>query len=318
MKFDPTLDPEQVCAEINAQYFGDKSLRISGLNEIHLVEKGDITFVDHPKYYKKALSSNASFILINKKVEVPEGKGILVSDDPFRDFNRIILKYRYFSGSSSSVSSTSVIGENTVIQPGAFVGHNVKIGKNCIIHANASIYDHSQLGDNVIIHSGTVIGADAFYFQRRSDKVLKFQTCGRVILGDYVEIGAGCTIDKGVTGDTMIGDYTKFDNQIHIGHDVKIGKRCLVAAGVVVAGIVEIENDVIIWGRVVINKELKIGKGAVIMATSGVGNDLEGGKVYFGTPAIDARKQWREIAMIKKLPEMYTKLNDILKKMPEG
>jgi len=315
MKCIPPLTLSKAASLLNAHYIGDPEAQITGLNEIHMVEEGDITFVDHPKYYDSALQSKATFILINQEVEYPKGKGLIISSDPFIDFNRLIKTYRRFVPSPAAISTTAETGEGTIIQPGAFVGHHVRIGKRCIIHANAVLYDHTEIGDDTIIHANTVIGSDAFYHQRRQNEVIKFESCGRVIIGNHVEIGACCTIDKGVTGDTVIGDYTRFDNNIHIGHDVKIGKRCLFAASVVVGGITVIEDDVICWGQVAINKTLTIGKGAVILATSAVGKNLEGGKVYFGIPAVEARKKWRELALIQKLPEMYASfLNNNRKK----
>jgi UDP-3-O-[3-hydroxymyristoyl] glucosamine N-acyltransferase len=244
-------------------------------------------------------------------VERPEGKALLFSDDPFSDYMKLVKKFRPFEPATKLVSDTAEIGEGTVIQPGAFVGNNVKIGNNCLIHSNVSIYDHSIIGDNVIIHSGTVIGADAFYFQKRDKKTLKFESCGKVIIKDNVEIGALCTIDKGVSGDTVIDEYTKLDNHIQIGHDTYIGKRCLFASAVLIAGVSHIEDDVILWGQVVINKEVTIGKGAIVLAISAVDKNLEGGITYFGAPAEPAGKKWREMVMIKKLPEMYRKLQQM-------
>ncbi len=313
MKFPKVITLSEIAGIINAGFDGDPGFLVSGLNEIHMVEPGDLTFVDHPKYYDKALNSKATTILINKEVERPEGKALLFSDDPFSDYMKLVKKFRPFEPASKTVSDSAEIGEGTVIQPGAFIGNNVKIGKNCLIHANVSIYDHTVIGDNVIIHSGTVIGADAFYFQKRKEKTLKFESCGRVIIKDNVEIGALCTIDKGVSGDTIIDEYTKFDNHIQIGHDTYIGKRCLFASAVLVAGVSRIEDDVILWGQVVINKEVTVGKGAVVLAISAVDKDLEGGITYFGAPAEPAGKKWREMVMIKKLPEMY----NMLKQMTE-
>jgi UDP-3-O-[3-hydroxymyristoyl] glucosamine N-acyltransferase len=313
MKFPKAITLSEIAGIINAGFDGDPGFPVSGLNEIHMVEPGDLTFVDHPKYYDKALNSKATTILINKEVERPEGKALLFSDDPFSDYMKLVKKFRPFEPASKTVNDSAEIGEGTVIQPGAFIGNNVKIGKNCLIHANVSIYDHTVIGDNVIIHSGTVIGADAFYFQKRKEKTLKFESCGRVIIKDNVEIGALCTIDKGVSGDTIIDEYTKFDNHIQIGHDTYIGKRCLFASAVLVAGVSRIEDDVILWGQVVINKEVTVGKGAVVLAISAVDKDLEGGITYFGAPAEPAGKKWREMVMIKKLPEMY----NMLKQMTE-
>jgi len=146
------------------------------------------------------------------------------------------------------------------------------------------------------------------YFKRRPEGYDKLVSCGNVIIEDNVEIGALCAIDKGVSGDTIIGKGTKLDNQVQIGHDTIIGKNVLVGSHSAIAGVTEIQDDVIIWGRVSINKDLVIGKGAVIYATSGVDKSLEGGKTYFGVPVDEARKKWKELALLRKLPEIEEKL----------
>ncbi|MCD4683325.1 MAG: UDP-3-O-(3-hydroxymyristoyl)glucosamine N-acyltransferase [Bacteroidales bacterium] len=313
MKFDHPFTLKQIAEIINADYDGDPEFIITGINEIHMVEPGDLTFVDHPKYYDKALTSKATTILINKRVTLPNGKTLLFSDDPFMDYMKLVKKFRPFVASNKMISDTAEIGEGTIIQPGTFIGENVKIGKNCIIHPNVTIYDYSILGDNVIIHAGTVLGADAFYFQKREKKTVKFESCGRVVIKDHVEIGANCTIDRGVSGDTIIDEYTKFDNHIQIGHDTNIGKRCLFASAVLVGGVVKVEDDVILWGQVAINKDITVGKGAVLLGTSSIDKSIEGNKVYFGAPAIEARKKWKELVLIRKLPEMYETLNNLTK-----
>ncbi|MEA3495400.1 MAG: UDP-3-O-(3-hydroxymyristoyl)glucosamine N-acyltransferase [Bacteroidota bacterium] len=309
MKFNPTLKLKDIAEFINAEFYGEPKFIISGINEIHVVEKGDITFVDHPKYYDKTLNSNASTIIINKKVECPKGKALIFSDDPMVDYMKLLKKYRPFEICNNQISESAKIGEGTIIQPGAFVGNNVKIGNNCLIHANVSIYDHSIIGDNVIIHSASVIGADAYYFQKRGEGFLKFESCGRVIIKNNVEIGALCTIDKGVSGDTIIDEHTKMDNHCQVGHDTYVGKRCLIGAYVAIAGVTRIEDDVILWTKASINKDLVIGKGAVVLATSGVDKSLEGGKTYFGIPAIEARKKWKEMAIVRQLPKILDEIN---------
>jgi UDP-3-O-[3-hydroxymyristoyl] glucosamine N-acyltransferase len=308
MKFYRTFSLKEISGFINARFIGPEDFEIEGLNEIHMVEPGDLTFVDHPKYYQKALNSKATTIVINSEVEPPDGKALIISDDPFRDFVALINRFRPFESSSKYISETAKIGEGTVIQPGAFIGNHVNIGKNCLIHSNVNIYDHSVIGDNVTIHSGSVIGADAYYFQKKDGRLRKFQSCGRVVIEDDVEIGALCAIDKGVTGDTIISEGTKFDNHVQVGHDSYIGKHCLIGAHVAVAGVTRIEDEVILWGRVVIDKDLVIGKGAVILATSAVSKSLEGGKVYFGAPAIEARQAWKEMAALRKLPNIIHKI----------
>jgi UDP-3-O-[3-hydroxymyristoyl] glucosamine N-acyltransferase len=308
MRLNPRQTLSDIAGMIDARYSGSPGFEISGINEIHKVEPGDLTFVDHPKYYSKALHSKATTIIINKEVECPVGKALIFSDDPFRDYVYLTRQFRPFESSQSMISPTATIGEGTIIQPGVFIGNNVVIGKNCLIHANASIYDHSVIGDHVIIHSGTVIGADAFYYKRRPEFWDKMESCGRAILEDYVEIGACCTVDKGVSGDTIIGRGTKLDNHIQIGHDTVIGRNCLFASQVGVAGCVHIEDDVVLWGQVGVQKDLTIGRGAIVLGQSGVSKSIAGGKTYFGSPVQDARDKMREIALLKKLPKIIEML----------
>ncbi|MCF8301690.1 MAG: UDP-3-O-(3-hydroxymyristoyl)glucosamine N-acyltransferase [Bacteroidales bacterium] len=308
MKLNPTHTLEDIAAMVNAPYLGNAEHIVSGLNEIHMVEKGDLTFVDHPKYYDKALNSAATTIIINKKVEAPNGKALIISDDPFGDYVKLVKKFKPFELAKKMISDKAEIGQGTVIQPGVFIGNNVKIGKHCLIHANVSIYDHSKIGDNVIIHSGTVIGADAFYFQRKPEGWRKFESCGDVVIEDNVEIGACCTIDKGVSGTTRIGMGSKLDNHIQIGHDTVVEKHCLFASAVVIAGVTTIEDDVKLWGQVAVQKELVIGKGAEVLGASAVDKNLEPGKRYFGTPACEAGKKWRELAALRNLPELIKKM----------
>ncbi len=300
MNFDKTYTLAEICLIINCPYQGNKEVNILGINEIHSVREGDITFVDHPKYYHKALHSKASVIIINQEVDIPEGKAIIISEDPFADYNRVVKRFRTFLFSKKSIHPTSKIAPGTIIHPNCYIGNNVIIGKKCVIHSNVSIYDHSVIGDNVIIHSNSVIGADAYYFQKKDGKYRKMHSCGRVVIENDVEIGALCSIDKGVSADTIIGEGTKMDNHVQVGHDTQIGKHCLIGSQCAIAGVSTIEDDVVLWAKVGVNKDLTIGKGAVILATSNVDKSLKGGITYFGSPAIEARKKWKEIAKLNQ------------------
>lgn len=286
----------------------DPNFIVSGINEIHRVEPGDLTFVDHPKYYNKALASAATTVIINKDVEAPEGKALIISDDPFRDYVSIVKHFKPFIASESAISPSAEIGEGTIVEPFVFIGHNVKIGKNCRLMANCTIHADSVIGDNVIINSGTVIGGEAFYFKRRPDMYDKLEGCGRVIIEDNVEIGSCCTVDRGVSGDTIVGWGTKMDNHIQVGHDTVIGRNCLISSQVGIAGVVTLEDDVILWGQVGVQKDLVIGKGAVVLGQSGVAKTLEGNKTYFGSPVREAVDKMKELALIKRLPEIFEKL----------
>lgn len=304
MKFEQAYKLKDLADFLGCRYVGSPDFLVQGINEIHVVEPGDLVFVDHPKYYDKALQSKATTVLINKEVDCPEGKALLISDDPFRDFNKITAKHRPFIAGSAQVSATAKIGEGTIIQPGAFIGENVEIGSNCIIHANVVIGSRSKIGNNVIIHSGTVLGGDAFYYKKRPEGFDKLLSGGNVVLEDSVEIGTNCTIDRGVTASTTIGEGTKIDNLVQIGHDTIVGKKCLFASQVGVAGCVIIGDEVTLWGQVGVTSGISIGAKAVIYAQSGVSKSLEGGKTYFGSPADEARRKYRELAALKALPEI--------------
>lgn len=308
MKLSSQQKLKDIATLINCEFEGSADHIVSGLNEIHKVEIGDIVFVDHPKYYDKALRSKATTILINKRVECPTGKALLISDDPFRDYNKLVLHFCPVNYSQKSISDTSKIGINTVIMPGVYLGNNVTVGDNCVIHPNVVVYDNCIIKNNVIIHANTVIGADAFYYKKRADKFDKLISCGRVVIEDDVEIGALCTIDKGVSGDTVIGAGTKIDNHVQIGHDTVVGKMCLMASQVGVSGVVTIGDGATLWGQAGVRSDVTIGKGSVLLAQSGLGENIPDGKTYFGTPAGDARSKMKEVAALKMLPDLLKKI----------
>ncbi|MEP2935503.1 MAG: UDP-3-O-(3-hydroxymyristoyl)glucosamine N-acyltransferase [Gilvibacter sp.] len=311
MKFPKPESLSSIAKLIDAQYVGDPNFEVLGMNEIHVVTPGDIVFVDHPKYYDKALQSAATIVLINKEVECPEGKALLISNDPFRDFNLLTRHFRPFVAATATISPSATIGEGTHIQPNCFIGNNVTIGKGCMIHSNVSIYDNTVIGDYVTIHAGTILGADAFYYKNRPEAFDKLLSGGRVVIEDHVDLGALCTIDKGVTGDTTIKKGTKIDNQVQVGHDTVIGERCLIASQAGIAGCVVIGNQVTIWGQVGITSGITIGDKAVISAQAGVSKSLEGHKSYFGSPAGDFRQKYKEIANIRLIPDLIEKIDKL-------
>ncbi len=301
MKFNRTHTLKEIAKITNTKFIGDETFPVQGINEIHVVEEGDVVFVDHPKYYDKALESKATVVLINKEVTCPKGKALLISNDPFRDFNKLSTYFKPFKKATKSSSDSAQIGKNTTIQPNAFIGNNVIIGDNCTIHPNVTIYDNCIIGNNVTIHAGTILGADAFYYKNRPTGFDKLISCGRVVIKDNVDIGAACTIDKGVTGDTTIGEGTKLDNQIQIGHDTIIGKKCLIASQVGIAGCCIIEDEVTIWGQVGTTSGITIGKKAIILGQTGVTKSVKGGTSYFGTPITESKQKLKELATLKRM-----------------
>lgn len=310
MKLQSPASLKDIASIINCEFEGKPEHNITGLNEIHMVEEGDIVFVDHPKYYDKALHSKATTILINKKVICPEGKALLISEDPFRDYNKLVRHFYPLNYSLKPKSETAKVGENTVIMPGVYLGNNVTIGNNTVLHPNVVIYNDCHIGNNVVIHAGTVIGADAFYYKKRPEKFDKMISCGSVIIEDDVEIGALCTIDKGVSGETRIGAGTKIDNHVQIGHDTQVGKMCLFASHVGVAGVVKIEDGVTLWGQSGVRSDVTLGKGSVLLAQAGLGENIAAGKTYFGSPAGEARAKMKEVAALKMLPDLIKKITE--------
>lgn len=296
---------------IDAKLIGSENSTATGINEIHRVRSGDVVFVDHPKYYDVCLNSVAAFVIINKVVSAPTGKILLVTDEPFGAYLRIVSHFRPFRASEKMISDSAIIGNDTIIMPNVFIGNNVKIGSHTVIHPNVSVYDDCIIGSNVTIHSGTVIGGDAFYFNAKKDRrtwYRKMTSCGQVLVEDEVEIGCNCTIDRGVTGTTRLGFGSKFDNMVHIGHDVIIGRNCLFAAQVGIAGGTVIGDGVTLWGQVGVNKTITIGDNAVVMGQAGVTSSIEGNKTYWGTPIQEFMSKRRELVMLKRLPEIWKKI----------
>lgn len=311
MRFDRPVPVTEIAKLIDAEIIGESEGAATGINEIHKVEEGDLVFVDHPKYYQKCIQSPATFIIINQRTEFPPHKALLLVQEPFEAYLRIVEHFRPFKPLNKSTSETTKVGEGSLIMPGAVLGNHVSIGEDCIIYPNVVIMDHCILGDRVIIQPGTVIGSDAFYYNKKTNRDVhykKMTSCGRVVIENDVEVGANCTIDRGVSGDTVIGTGTKLDNLVHIGHDTVIGKNCLFAAQVGIAGATTIEDGVILWGQVGVNKTLTIGKGAEVYAQSGVAGDLEGGKRYFGSPVEDALTKKKELVWIKRIPQLWEKV----------
>jgi len=308
MRFPKGHSLKEIAELLSIEFRGNPDLNLTGLNEIHVVEEGDIVFSDHPKYYQKAIDSNASCVLLDQEVEFPEGKGILLTSQPFDDFIRLIRHFKNFHHDIGHIGEDTKVHSSAIIYGGVHLGNNVHIDEGVVLHPNVVIYDDVIIGKDTIVHANTVIGSHAFYYQKKEGKYQQFPSCGRVVIGSGVEIGASCTIDKGVTSDTKIGDGTKLDNQVHVGHDTVIGKNCLVAAQVGIAGCVVMEDEVTLWGQVGLASGITMGKGSVMYAQAGTSKSVEAGKVYFGSPAGEFREKFRELNAIKALPEALRKL----------
>lgn len=318
MKFPQPISIDQIIQFIGhpMKTFGEYDGLVNGINELHSVEKGEITFVDCEKYYHRVLQSPASVIIINKEVECPEDKILLVSEDPLQDYLSVVSHFKKYTAQQVMIHPSAEIGEGTVIEPMVFIGRNVKIGNHCIIHSNVSIYEDTTIGDNVIIHSNSTIGGDACYFQKRPDRWIKIESCGSTVIGNDVEVGCNCCIDKGVSGVTYIGDGTKFDNLVQVGHDTHIGKRVLLGAQSGIAGCTFIDDDCKIWAKACVNKDLYVAKNTELYAFSAIDKSIEEeGQTLFGVPAMDARKKWREMAYVRKISALFDEVSALKKEI---
>ncbi len=308
MTFDQPIPVKEIAQKIGAEIIGNADLLASGINEIHNVREGDITFVDVKKYFKKSLESAATIIILNEATECPDGKVLLLCDQPFKAYNDIVKEHNPFVPLNHTIGETARIHPSTIVEPGAIIGPEVIIGKNCLIQAGAIIRGRVIIKDHVLVESGAVIGTDAFYYKRTSEGLKKWRSGGRVIIEDHVDIGANSTVNLGVSGDTIVGEGTKFDCMVHIGHDVIIGKHCQLTAQVAIGGNTKIGNNVIIYGQVGIIQNLTIGDDVLIMAKSLVIKDLEAGKTYFGQPTDEARTTYKQLAALRQLPNLLQEL----------
>ena len=302
MKFDKPLTAAALAKQTGARLLGDGDILVTGINEIHHVEPGDLCFVDFHKYYRPTLESAASVILIDQEYDCPPGKALLVHATPFAVFNALLWGARpqeqYIP---QPVFPKYKVGRNTEMYPGNHIGRRAVIGDDCHIGPGVVIGDGCVIGDRVVIEANTVIGGEAFYYKKDANGYTPWRSVGSVRIEDDVQIGPGCTIARGVTSVTTIGRGSKLDAQVQIGHDCVIGPHCLLASQVGVAGNTTIGEWCVLLGQVGIAQNLTIGPRALIAAKSGVSKDLEGGKQYFGYPAQEMRDQLREWAILRRL-----------------
>ncbi|MAA57637.1 MAG: UDP-3-O-(3-hydroxymyristoyl)glucosamine N-acyltransferase [Cryomorphaceae bacterium] len=305
MRFTSPKYIEDIAAVLQRDFQGPAKHTVNGLSEINQAETGDLIFVDHPKYYNKALASKANTIIINEQIERPDGKALILSEKPFEDYNSLCKiffpKITLGSNKNQKIASSAIIAENVSL------GNNIKIGAHTRILPGAVIMDNVDIKDHVIIGPNAVIGHNAFYYNTKNSKHTLMNTIGGVKIESHVEIGAASTIDAGVSSNTIIGEGTKIDNLVQIGHDTVIGMNCIIASGTGIAGCVTIKNNVSIWGQVGCASKVTINDNVIVLGQSGISKDLEEGKTYFGTPCVEAKQKFRELAALRNLPKLFKK-----------
>jgi len=320
---------------VGGRVTGDANTVIKSASTLNRAGQGDISFLANPRYVKQLHTTKASAVIVDKArddVKVPQ----LIADDPYYAFMQIMVllhghrEHKKIGVSThASIADTAkvgtdcdihdyavimdkaVIGNNCRIYPNAYIGEGVQMGDNCIIYSNAVLYDGCKLGNRVIVNANATVGEDGFGYASYKGVHHKIPQTGVVVLEDDVEIGAGCGIERGTLGDTVIGQGTKIGDMVAIGHGTKIGAHCLLVAQVGVAGSTTIGNHCVIGGQVGIVGHINIGNNVMIGAQAGVINDISDNKIVLGAPAIEARKAKRAYSMIQNLPEMRQNIRNL-------
>lgn len=289
----------------------DVAAAIQDVAPLDSAEAGQLSFLDNRKYLDqfKQTKAAACFVAPDMAKHAPKGMVVLVNAQPYKAY-ALAAQAFYPQGNPSSeetviedgaiVHDTAQLGAGCWIESGAVIGAHVVLGKGCRVGANA-VVTHALIGDYVHIYRGAMIGQDGFGFAIDTAGYVKVPQLGRVVIGDYVEIGANTTIDRGSGPDTVIGAGTWIDNLVQIAHNVRIGRGCIFAAQVGIAGSTVIDDYVMIGGQAGISGHLHIGARARLAAQSGVIRDLDGGQEYMGTPALPMKQFMRQVATLKRL-----------------
>lgn len=307
MKFPQPIPVTTLATRFAAQIIGDATRSAEGINEIHKVQSGDITFADNAKYFQKAIQSAATVIFLTEPAACPPHKTLLVMDDPFAAYDSLIREHRPSIVLRQAVHPSAQLHPSVIIEPNVVIGNNVVIGAHSYVQAGALIMEHTVIGKNVTIQAGAIIGTDAFYYKKQPTGYQKWRSGGRVVIEDDVEIGAGCTINKGVSGDTRIGAGTKLDCQVHLGHGVVVGKNCLIAAQVGVGGKTIIGDNCILYGQVGVAQSIEIAANVTLLGQAGATKSIRESGVYVGTPAELTRTKYRQLAALRQLPDFLKK-----------
>jgi UDP-3-O-[3-hydroxymyristoyl] glucosamine N-acyltransferase len=329
------LTLREIASLVDGKVIGKPDTNISGVSEIQNSLPGTITFLGNPKYKRFLTDTQAEAIFVSNEGCLNGKNGIIVSNPqlamaktlrhffPENSIKSSIHDSAMIDSTASVgsnvfidvgvvIKSGASIGDNSIIGANVVIGNGVAVGTHCSLKPNVTIYHNIIIGDNCIIHSGTAIGCDGFGYVTEKNIHEKIPQTGNVVIGNDVEIGSNCAIDRATIGVTSIGDMTKIDNLVHIAHNVKIGKGCLITAGFAAAGSTEIGDYCKFAGQVGIAPHVKIGSNSVFAAKSGVTKSLEGGKVYAGFPAREIREHNKREAKLNEINRMSEKLDQIL------
>ncbi len=312
---------------------GDSSVVVSSVATLEDACDGQLSFLSNPRYEKELGVTKASAVLVRPDAKVSRKMNLLRTPDPYAAVTAAIVRihgYRqhpqWGRSAQAHIHASAVIGEgpniaagahidedvrigrNATIYPGVYIARGCQIGDDVVLMPNVVVYEDCILGNRVTVHAGSIVGEDGLGYAPVNDKWLKIPQVGNVIIGDDVEIGANCTIDRATLGSSVIGSGTKFSNLIAIGHGTKIGEDCLFVAQVGIAGSVSVGRHVTMAGQAGVVGHIGIGDNAVIGAKAGVTNDVEPGLTMLGQPAVPINECKRQVAIVQRLPQLKNEI----------
>jgi UDP-3-O-[3-hydroxymyristoyl] glucosamine N-acyltransferase len=331
---------QQISVLLQGELVGNPNEKVSTLSKIEEGTKGSITFLANPKYTPYIYSTQASVVVVSKDFvpEEPIQSTLIKVADPYKAFANLLDQYQKmqeqnlkgieepckihssvtipadaYVGSFAYISEGVKMGSGCKIYPNVFIGKNVVLGNNVILHPNAIVYHDCIIGSNVIIHSGSVVGSDGFGFAPQADgSYSKIPQIGNVILEDDVEIGSNTTIDRATMGSTIIKKGVKLDNLIQIAHNAEIGQNTVIASQTGISGSTKIAENCVIGGQVGVVGHISIAKGTKINAKTGINKSItEENQALNGVPAMEYRHSLKTWAVLKKLPELEKKIQDL-------
>ncbi|MDO1500524.1 UDP-3-O-(3-hydroxymyristoyl)glucosamine N-acyltransferase [Winogradskyella maritima] len=333
---------QQIAGILEGDVVGDGEVEVSQLSKIEEGEEGSLTFLANPKYKPYIYTTNASIAIVGKDFEPEQAISttLIKVDDAYKAFSKLLEYYNQiklnksgieqpsfisedakygeniYVGAFSYIGSNVKIGDNVKIFPNAYIGDNVTIGDNSILFAGSQVYSDCVIGDSCVINSGAIIGADGFGFTpNEKGEYSKVPQIGNVILEDFVDVGAGTTIDRATLGSTVIRRGVKLDNQIQIAHNVEIGQNTVIAAQTGIAGSTKIGKNCQIGGQVGIVGHITIGDNVRIQAQSGIGRNVKDNETLQGSPALNYGDYNKSYVHFKNLPKLVKSINDIEKKV---
>ena len=331
----------QIANILEGDVVGNPDVEVSKLSKIEEGTEGSLTFLANPKYKPHIYTTKASVTIVNKDFEVDASltTTLIRVDDAYKAFSTLLEYYNQvklnkkgieqpvfvsesasygediYIGAFAYIGENVSIGNNVKIYPNVYIGDNVSLGDNCIVFAGAKIYSESVIGNNCVIHSGSIIGADGFGFAPDENGAFqKVPQTGNVILEDFVDVGAGTTIDRATLGSTVIRKGVKLDNQIQIAHNVEIGENTVIAAQTGIAGSTKIGRNCMIGGQVGIVGHIVIGDRVRIQAQSGIGRNIKDDEVLQGSPAMGYSDYNKSYVYFRNLPKIVDRIDQLEKK----